>query len=109
MSSEYNRTVNSYKTSQNFNENEYFVSNLTLEKMKRIFLIAIAGLFFASCDKTYTCQCTSPKDTREFEMAVSKKTNANDKCLQYQRQYNAFDINISDPTRSNGNYTCTVK
>ncbi|RYD55801.1 MAG: hypothetical protein EOP56_14655 [Sphingobacteriales bacterium] len=81
--------------------------------MKRLLFIAVAGMLFTSCSKSYKCSCafvtrgTSQTTTKEFDMAVSKKNTANTKCLQYQTQYNEqFGVGSAGVAQD---VTCTVK
>lgn len=71
--------------------------------MKRLLFIAVAGVFLTSCSKDYSCECVSTKETTTFPMAVSRKSDANDKCLQYERQYNSLAKSVTDY------YDCKVK
>lgn len=53
-------------------------------------VLAITTLIFASCERTYTCNCYSPgqnQSTPSFKVEAKSKSEAKDKCTSESSNY----------------------
>ncbi len=72
--------------------------------MKRMLLLAMATVVFASCSKEYTCDCVDPEtnETNQMVYQTNKKAHATRLCDDWQSR-----TRTAIPTKNK--VTCTIQ
>lgn len=72
--------------------------------MKKVLILAVATVVFASCTKDYTCNCTDPAtdETNQMVYKTNKESHAKRLCDDW-----AIRVRTAIPEK--GSYECKLK